>query len=687
MEENFLQRVIALNEMAINRFQRQRWLATALTVGLIILLATQGWSADTGKDLTTMSLEDLMLIEVTSVSKKAERLSDAPAAIFVITREDIRRSGVTNIPDVLRMVPGVEVARIDSNKWAISARGFQTRFADKLLVLIDGRSVYSNLYSGVWWDVQDTMIEDIERIEVIRGPGATLWGANAVNGVINIITCHASETQGRLVTVGGGTHERGFAGVRHGLKVGEETYLRLYAKYFERGETRTQSGPEANDSWNAFHTGFRLDRTASDDNTFTLQGDAYREHANGVDDVWTLTPPYTIRLQEYTRVGGSNILGRWTHVLTATSQLSLQGYYDHTERHDSFLHEDTDTMDLNLQHRFQWFGRNDIVWGIGYRMTQDAVSESEYFILTPSTRRDQLFSGFLQNEFTLIPERLRWIIGTKLEHNDYTGFEFQPSTRLSWTITPHQSAWAAISRAVRTPSRIEHGLETNYYVFAPVSPAIYPTVVTAYGNANFKSEEVIAYEGGYRLQPTRRFNIDISCYFNDYDHIRNSYVGTPFFLGTPVPHAVFPIILDSSLSAKIYGTEVAVGWKPIDRWQIKASYTYAEIREAATTYLTTYGINFGIPRHQVSLRSLVNLPHSIEVDAWLRYVGGFQGEPVDAYTTMDLRIGWRPISSLEFSLVGQNLLQESHPEFCTELYSSQVYESRRSAYAKITLHF
>jgi iron complex outermembrane receptor protein len=688
---NVLTGVYSQSEFMLGRSSVRK----ALEVLLILSgLTVNSWASSTVNDLTHLSLEDLMRIEVTSVSKKGERLSDAPAAIFVITQEDIRRSGVTNIPDALRMAPGVEVARIDANMWAVSTRGFNSRFATKLLVLMDGRSVYSPAFSGVWWDVQDTLLEDIDRIEVIRGPGATLWGANAVNGVINIITKKAGETQGGLATVGGGTEEKAFGSFRYGFKLGEHSDVRAYAKYFNRDVSVTRSGAEDADDWDQFRTGFRLDHEPTAQNNFTLQGDYYRGKTGSTYDVVTLTAPFSASIQKKADVAGGNILGRWKHVFSNDSELSLQTYYDRTERKDLLTAEDRDTVDFDLQHRFKWIGGQEIVWGLGYRLTRDDFAKAnELRTIDPSSRTDQLFSTFIQDDITLIKDRLRWVIGSKFEHNDYTGFEVQPSTRLIWTPSKDQSVWGAVSRSVRTPSRAEHTVSTNVAVIPPgqaENPSPLPILVQVRGNSNFQSEELISYELGYRLRPFNRLTFDLAGYYNRYGNLRStdnipsalptlaSNAGNPYLLST--------LDLNNSLNADIYGVELALEWQPLDWWRLKGSYTFSEMKNDQSITLSG-AQNLSLPRHQFSVRSIMNLGKNIEADAWLRYVDSFDNGGVPSYFTLDLKLAWRPVKNLELALVGQNLLENGHQEFRAEQFSTQVYEVERGVYGKLTWKF
>ena len=400
-----------------------------------------------GRDLAEISLDELVNLKVTSVSKKPENLSHAPAAITVITGEDIRRSGATTIAEALRLAPGLEVARQDSVSWAISSRGFNDIFANKLLVLVDGRSVYTPLFSGVYWDVQDTLLEDIDRIEVIRGPGAALWGANAVNGVINITTKTAKETQGGLVTGGGGTEERGFGSVRYGGKINDQSWYRVYAKYFNRDDSAMPAGGPAGDEWDGLRGGFRVDWEHSPPNLLTLQGDIYSGTEHQRYALATPTPPYSSLQPQKIQVAGGNLLGRWTHTFNEDADLRFQTYYDRTQRELEIFKEDRDTFDLDLQLHHPFGERQDIVWGLGYRHTDSYNLKSNFNLsFVPTDRKTEEYSALVQDEISLVRDRLRLTIGSKFEHNDYTGFEIQPSGRLLWTPHPRHSAWASISR-------------------------------------------------------------------------------------------------------------------------------------------------------------------------------------------------------------------------------------------------
>ena len=454
-------------------------------------------------DLTKLSLEELMDIEVTLVSRKKEKLFETAAAAFVLTQEDIRRSGVTSIAEALRLVPGMVVARIDANKWAVSARGFNGRFAQKLLVLIDGRSAYTPLFSGVFWEVQDVLLEDVERIEVIRGPGATLWGSNAVNGVINIATRSAQDSQGGMAVVGGGTEERAVGQLRYGGRLGEDAYYRVYGKYFDRDAFVDAEGQDGADEWHMARGGLRLDWQADERNTLTTQGDIYGGGTGQRYRFAALEPPYQRVVDDETQRAGGNILVRWEHLNSAKSDLALQVYYDRTEWDDVLMQEIRDTYDVDFQHRFALSARQEVVWGWGYRHTRDATRGGFEFSLEPARRGVNFFSFFAQDNIALTDRKLRLIAGGKFEYNDYTGFEYQPNARLLWTPQPEQTAWAAVSRAVRLPSRADDDVRLAFLTLPPgtILDNTLPAMVVGMGDRQMKAEKLHAFEAGYRFRP------------------------------------------------------------------------------------------------------------------------------------------------------------------------------------------
>jgi len=634
-------------------------------------------------DFTQLTLEELAHYPVTSVSKTEEKLSTAAAAIHVITQDDIRRSGVLSIPEALRLAPGVQVGRVDAGTWAITARGFNDVFANKLLVLQDGRSVYTPLFSGVYWDAQDTLLEDIDRIEVIRGPGATLWGANAVNGVINIITKSAKDTQGLLLTGGSGTEEHLFGGARYGGKIGENAYFRVYGKYFTRDDSALPDGGDANDHWHVSRGGFRMDWDATENNQLTFQGDIYGGTAKQTNIRLSQTPPFTSFMApgQYDLSGG-NLLGRWTHPWSDESEFMLQTWYDHTFRDSQIFEERRQTWDIEAQQRLALLGRHDVIVGLGYRLMADRTDGSFDVSLDPEDRTTDLFSAFVQDKITLIEDQLWFTAGSKFEHNDYTGFEVQPSGRITWA--PHQqhTVWASVARAVRTPSRAESDIRLNEE--SPISPFI---ITSIFGSPDYGSEELIAYELGYRVQPEERLSFDLALFYNDYDDLRSIEV-----IGLqpgPPPHVA--MVADNQLEGITYGGELAANLQAAKWWRLRLAYSFLqmdlETKEGSTDTTSVADYSGSSPEHQVSVISSIDLPENISLDVWGRYVDRLPARDIDSYFTFDVRLAWRPTENLELSVVGQNLWDNQHPEFRAGLVAVQRTEVERSVYGKITWRF
>jgi iron complex outermembrane receptor protein len=656
--------------------ERVAWGRAALVILLAFaasLPALPAAAADP-PDLLSLSIDELIKIEVISVSKRAQPLSEAPAAVTVITSEDIRRSGMTTVPDLLRMVPGLHVANINSSTWAITSRGFNGQFANKLLVMVDGRSVYTPLFSGTYWDVQDLVLEDIERIEVVRGPGGTLWGANAVNGVINIITKEASQTQGLLVSSLAGSLDRTGVAARYGGAYGEDLHYRVDAKYFNRGNFEDLGGFDANDDWHLGQGGLRLDWNATGRDRVTVQGRAY----GGAADETSLT-----LIPAESDLRGGHVLARWNRFLDDTSDLQLQMYYDRTERKSPFAGEDRDTFDLELQHRFQPFSRHDVVTGAGYRLTHDDIRNTPTVSYAPIERTVHLASAFVQDEFSLLPEQLTFTIGSKFEYNTYTGFEYQPGARLFWRPHERHSAWAAVSRAVRSPSRAEN--DVQLLVPEAAGPQDFNLLL---GSDRFDSEDLLAYEVGYRTNPFSFLSLDVAAYYNEYDDVRSLEPGLPL-LDFPAPGLVtVPATAGNLVDATGYGVEVATNWTLTDFWRISGGYTFMklDIDAGSSSDPTATGQEGDTPEHQFYLRSLVDLPWNVELDTALYYVGKVPNQGASRYARLDVRLGWRPRPYWEFSLVGQNLTDGSHQEFGPS-FSSLPTSVPRSVYGKVTWQY
>ncbi len=626
--------------------------------------------ATTTNILSNLSLEELMQVEVYSASKQPEKIFTTAAAIYVITNDDIIRSGVTSLPEALRLAPGVQVSRMDGNKWAISIRGFAGRFSNKLLVLQDGRTLYNPVFSGVYWNAQEIMLEDVEKIEVIRGPGATLWGANAVNGVINITTKHARDTQGGLITASGGTWERTATGIRYGGKSGENGYLRAYGKYFYRDGQPPVDTPDMDGYWSDWRGGFRGDWRLNSRNDVTLQGDIYYGRAG-------------VELYQ-----GGNILGRWNSTFSDTSNLSVQLYYDRNsnrKRFDSDLnhHEARDTADLDLQHTFAVGAVQKIVWGAGYRLNSDRLNGDPTIIpaFIPSGRTDHLFSAFLQDNITLLPEALHLILGSRVENNDTTGWEMMPTARLLWTPHEQHTLWSAVSRAVRTPSRAETTISSMIGFIPPV------TEVRLLGDSRLPSEKLIAYEAGYRYQPLPKLSFDLALFYNDYSSLIGVVQGTPQG-GTPP--TVIPINAAATSTATGKGGELSVDWHPLAWLELALLYSYLDLSVSSTSSLPqdrAFSYADTSARHQLSFRPGLNLPGNVKCDLWLRYVGALPDPAVSDYVTLDARIAWKPLKNLELSLVGQNLLEPKRLEFGPDMFGNPAAQTERSFYGKAAWTF
>jgi len=647
--------------------------------GLLGLRATAADETST-PDLADLTIQQLMNESVTSVSKKETPLDQSPAAIFVVTPDDIRRLGITSIPEALRLVPGMDVAQIGASQWAISSRGFNNQFANKLLVMIDGRTVYDPSFAGVFWDVQNVVMEDIDRIEVIRGPGAALWGANAVDGVVNVITKSARETQGMLVSTSYGSLEQPSTTVRYGGKLGPDLYYRAYVQYFSEGAFEDSSGHDAHDPWSATQGGFRLDWEPSTMDTLTLQGDYYYSQEAGDYNIPQLTPPYsqTLHLIDYN--SGGNILGRWTHRFSDTSQLTVQSYFDHSSQMFDAGRETNDTGDLDVQHRFALGTRNDIVWGFGYRHTVSDIPPSPILTATPERLGINLYTAFIQDQIAVVPDRFSLILGSKLEHNDFTGFEFEPSGRLLWTPGATQTVWMGVSRAVRTPSRLDTDLRYNAAVIPP-SPQSPPVEVVNFGNPDLLSEKVYTYELGYRVEPARQLSVDTTVFYNIYDQIEGTIQGQPYLEAT---HIVSPQISANNQSGDGYGTEVSLQWKVTTHWRLGADYSWLQMRLHPDP-----SVAGNSPKNQAHLRSYVDLPFNTEFNSSISYVDSLEtseiAQHIPAYVRLDLGLVWHASKSLELGVWGDNLLKSRHEEFSN--LTGSTTEIPRSVLLKMTWSF
>jgi len=607
-------------------------------IGAVCLTPATARAQTSIQALRELPIEELANLEVMSVSKRPEDIAQAPAAIYVITSEDILRSGATSVPEMLRLAPNLQVAQTSASRYVITARGFNgvpanQNFSNKLLVLIDGRSVYSPLFSGMFWDMQDVLPEDIDRIEVISGPGATLWGANAVNGVINIITRSSSDTQGGVVAIGAGNQRRS-ASVRYGGSIGDELTYRLYAKTFRQEDTWTQAGAPGNDQWSKPQAGFRLDWTPSLADTITIQGDAYEGHQG---QLGAAAEP----------INGGNLLARWNRVGQGGSQLQLQAYYDRARRGlqvdgASFF---VDTFDLYMQHSTPMGARQEVVWGGGLRNVHYRVDGTETLQFSPASRTLKLSNLFVQDTITL-NSQTKLILGMKLEDNPYVAPVLLPNVRLSWSPNANATLWAAASRAVRSPTPFDRDVVE-----------ILDGTLFLIGGSDFQTEKLVAYELGARIQPSPRASLSISTYYNVYDDLRSIELAPAGFL---------PLEWGNLMRGRTYGVEVWGDYQLTPWWRLSAAFnalgqTFA-FKQGASRLV---GVSQAAtdPSHQASLKSSMNLGRAVTLDAALRYVAALPDSSVPDYVEMNGRIGWNVTEQVQFSVSGYNLLRDRHREY------------------------
>jgi iron complex outermembrane receptor protein len=640
--------------------------ASVVVFSLAFLVACHTPTAEAAADLFERSIEELGELRVTSASRRSEPLRDASSSIYVITAEDIRRSGFGSIPEVLRLAPGVEVARDGALSWTISIRGFNSDLSNKLLVLIDGRSVYSPLFAGVFWDAQDTLLQDIERIEVISGPGGTLWGANAVNGVINIITRSAWDTRGSLAELGAGDEQQGVVGLRHGWTLTDEIAARAYLKYSEHDATRLASGADGVDDGRMARGGFRMDWERDARTQVTLQGDIYGAElgalVRGDFTLGTLPGPDTPGEID---ISGHNLLARWNRELANAANIQLLAWYDHTSREiPGSFNEKRDTLDLDFQHHITRADRHNIVWGAGFRLTSDDLDNTLFATFLPAERTDRTFSLFIEDEIALFDNRLYLTLGTKLENNDYTDFEFQPTIRATWAVTQGHSLWGAVSRAVRIPARLNTDLRLTAPVSVPGLPV--PLYVNVEGIDDYRSEELLATELGYRVALTQELSLDLSLYYNRYDYLQTQEAGDVTVVGDPPEYLVLPAVLANNMEGDTYGGSLVANWQPVSFWRLQFQYAYLDFDlklKPESVNPEALNISGNSPAHQAALHSFLELPGDFDLYTGIQYVDELPAMGVPSRTAINLSVGWRPIERLRTSLTVHNLNDDTHLEF------------------------
>lgn len=645
----------------------------ALVFTILVVITSAALPGQTPSDgqqqnpLKTMSLEQLGSIEVTTVSKEPEVVWRTPASIYVITQEEIRRSGAQSIPEALRLAPGVEVARITTGEYAIGIRGFNSRLSRSVLVLIDGRTVYSTFTAGTYWETQDTLMSDIDRIEVIRGPGGTIWGPNAVNGVINIITKNTKDTQGALrASGGGGNVEQILGDVRYGSGNGKGFTYRVYAKGFAWAAQYHPDGDNY-DEWHGGQGGFRMDWSPNARDAYRLQGDLYGQDFGERVSAVTYDPPATRVIRGDASLYGGNILWNWRRVLGEGRDMQFAAYFDHATRNELNFGDLRNTGNVDFLHRFPW-KRHDISWGFTLRFSHGQETQAfSGLTFVPSRRTDQLYQGFVQDAITLAKDRLSLIVGTKVLKTNYTRTLAEPSVRLMYNATYTQTLWAAYTHALRTPADVER--DFNLSGFLGYAPNGLPYFARFSANRNFKSEQMDGYELGYRRLAGPNFYLDIAGFYNHYRELfSEELIGPPILESNPAPtHLLLPLEFGNGLLASTTGVEASPEWRPKPWWRLRASYSFLDMHVKKAANSKDIGsaqvVQGSSPENQARFQNGFDLPESFSVDVQVRYVSALTAIKVPSYWTGDATLNWEANRHLRLALVGQNLFQPHHVEF------------------------
>lgn len=678
-----------------------RHFVLSVPISLVCLSGVYADEIAGSDDLADLSLDELLSTEITTLSRKSESLGSAPAAVHVISQSDIRRSGARSIPELLRLVPGMQVAQIDGNKWAVTARGSNGRFANKLLVLMDGRTLYNPMLSGVHWDSQDTDIAAIERIEIIRGPGATMWGSNAVNGIVNIITKHAADTKGGNIGVSGG-----MAGyettVRYGAESGSSAF-RLFGKVVDRDGNINMLGEDTEDYTEMLRFGGRYDWDGAENSNLTVSFETYSGESGEYRISRSLVPPYETLNDTVTDISGGFLMATWSHDFSEGSGLRIAGYYDAHERDVPTYTEDVETFDLDIQHSFSAGENHDLIWGVSFRRSSDKTTGTFEISISPAADSWDRTSAFIQDEISLLDGKARLIIGSKFEHNELSDedVEIEPSVRISVAIAENQTLWASASQAARMPSRGEQGGLVTSSILPPGQPDFplpVPIVTVITGNPQMTSEDVTAYEAGYRLR-NRDFQFDAAVFYNEFENLRSLAFGAPTCepSGAILPldpsclftstHVNQPLVINNEDSYNALGVELWVSKQMSEHWRLQSGYTYFRTTGITSGAQLDIGVIEDSPDHVLSLRSSTDVSDSLEFDVMLRWVDELEAQQVDAYTAMDMRLAWTPMPSLSVAAVAKNLFAGDHVEFLSELVDLAPVQIEPEAFVELRWSF
>jgi iron complex outermembrane recepter protein len=651
---------------------------------------------DLPDDLTTVGLRELLDLDlvVTSPGKREQTVAQVSSALYVLTRDEIARSGAVHVADALRLIPGVNVARVSSTQWAVSIRGFNQVYANKLLVLIDGVSVFNPFTNGVYWETLDLPLQDVERVEVIRGPGATLWGVNAVNGVINIITRNSKDTQGTLINAGGGLHQRAFTTVRHGTKLDESTTARISGRVTSLGENELIAGGDGEDDYSIGSVDARLDTNLENGGVLTVVGRGFAEE----DQVRTQTPILQPPFVDSTTFSG---VGRWTggHIGTtyqrtdeSGSAVNITGSVLYLERESNLISLNNAVYEVDGSHLVPLSSRNDLMYGGSVRLFDSEVDGSYAESTDPSKRSMHRINWFVQDEIDLVEDCLKFTVGSKFEQNVSTGFEYLPSARLLWTPNSRNSVWGAVSRAVAPPSLVFEDVRFPVATI-PGTDQQPGTVIQVVGSRDVVSETVFAYELGYRSKVSESVSADFATFYNVYDNVLSVEQGVPFFGSPPLSNdqgVIVPLEFGNGLSANSVGFEATIEFRPISRLTLIGGYAYLKLdaKQGTSTDRGNYDlIQDSSPRHTAVLRANVDVTDRLQTSVTGRYVDTLATGRIPSYIELDANVAWKVAPELQFTLTGQNLLDASHQEFVGNLFGPPPIAIRRALFAGVTYSF
>ncbi len=666
--------------------------AVGAVVAFVAFLSPPAFAqTNPGSDFSDLSLEELIQVEISSLGRKSSTVFDTPAPAYIVSNDDIHRSGAFTLPEVLRLVPGVQVSRINAANYAITIRGFNDATSNKLLVLMDGRSLYNQLFSGANWTFQETMLSDVSRVEVQRGPAGTLWGANAVNGVINLVTKNAHSTIGSLVSVAHGDHLDSATEIRHGWNINPATAARVYAKYQDQDNFGTDHGP-ASKGWNSLLAGARVDWDRPGGGGLTVIAEHRELRVKGTVNEPTLVSPYFETFDDPQLTRSSDVSLKWNQPVLTDGNLTIQTSLEHGDANQVNSGERHTTADLDTQLTLHPLPHHEVITGITYRSTSDHLRSSQWYKYATPAATTSFVGAFVQDEITLVPDRVSLTLGTKVERNSYSGWETQPSLRILWHPTKEQAVWAAVSRAARTPSRTERGIDWFAATVPPTQDTPLPGELIASGGSDFNSEYVTAFEAGHRFQPDKHFSVDTSVFYSEYTDLRGlrpEFI-PPDFTSFPL-HYVARYNAINNVDGHTYGGEVSTRWQPLKNLRFDGSValvrTSLHSPAGAPPDASISGLIGNTPHEEYKLHAAWDLSSQWSLDLFARETGRLTESGVPPYTGLDARLSWRPRTDLEIELVGRDLLDPYHAEISGFFVGNEVQQIARSVFVRATYRF